>query len=68
LAEEFLVLGQKVDSSIPKVKKCKKSVQNMLKTYSFLAKKCKKSQISDKKAPKNAHFYPHVYAKNKYVL
>ena len=29
----------------PKVKKCKKSAQNMLKTRSFLTKKCKKSLI-----------------------
>jgi len=43
----------------PKVKKCKKMVQNMLKTCSFLAKRCKKALIFDKKAPKNAHFYPH---------
>jgi len=35
-----------------------KSVQNMLKTRSFLAKRCKKTFIFDKKAPKNAHFYP----------
>jgi len=51
-------------SSTPKVKKCKKSVQNMLKTRLFFAKRCKNLSIFDKKAQKNTHFYPHFYAKN----
>jgi hypothetical protein len=77
VAEKFLVLGQKfsvaktksvlicaICGSIPKVKKCKKSAQNTLKTCSFLAKSSKKTFIFDKKVQKNAHFYPHFYAKN----
>jgi len=31
----------------------------MLKTRSFLAKRCKKTFIFDKKNAKNANFYPH---------
>jgi hypothetical protein len=40
----------------------------MLKKELIFAKKCKKLLISIKKVQKSAHFYPHFYAKNKYVL
>jgi hypothetical protein len=55
-------------SSTPKVKKCKKSVQNRLIFAHFWLISVNFLSIYVKKAPKSAHFYPHFYAKNKYVL
>jgi hypothetical protein len=54
-----LVLGQKADSSTPKVKKCKKSVQNMLKTRSFLLIFVQNARVFVNFLSIFAHFYPH---------